>query len=146
MLVPLGYDWLSLMLYNAAFELIKDGPLTVQVNGNCMGNLLRNGCRVQLARQRFYLPGDIIVFGRGDQRMVSHRLLGFSPGRHGWIAITQADREARPDAPFSVDRILGKVTAIDGVPVRYPLYRRAWAAVRFIKAFGYLLYRKLRRG
>ena len=119
--------------------------MTVQVTGECMGNNLPDGSQVRLLRQRFYLPGDIVVFARSDQHMVSHRLLGFAPGRDGIKAITRADREKRFDRPFEPERILGKVVAIDGKATAYTLLTRARSLVRFVGALFSLMQERFSR-
>ena len=49
------------------------------------------GSDVRLEGDRLYWPGDIVAFKRGDDEVVSHRFLGYLPGRRGWRVITRAD-------------------------------------------------------
>lgn len=105
-------------------EMSHSGPLTININGPCMGDSLPDGCDVTIIRKSLYWPGDIIILGRRDGQLFGHRFLGYVLGRRGWKAITIADSETLPDATTPADRILGKVVRIDGeIPPRQPLQR-----------------------
>ena len=126
------------MYFEAITELSRSGPLTVRVNGACMSDTVPDGCYIQFDRQSWYLPGDILVFSRGDKQWVSHRLLGYAPGRSGWKVITKADRETRPDAPHPVSRVLGKAIAINGIPFQPGFCSRLRAAKDLFPALLHL--------
>jgi hypothetical protein len=49
-----------------------------------------HGASVRVRRQRFYLPGDVVVVRRSDH-WNAHRFLGYAPSVHGVVALTQAD-------------------------------------------------------
>jgi len=139
------------MLFETAKQFSSNGPLTLVVDGDCMFNTVRNGAKVQIERRGFYWPGDIVVYGRGDDRLVMHRFLGYVPGRRGWCGITWADEAKNAEATVAVGRILGKVMRIDQVPanpgtlprfqsfIRYVVAVISWAGrvlVRFLKTIG----------
>jgi hypothetical protein len=69
------------------------------LRGSCMP-ALAGVTRVQVLRQRTYLPGDVVVVRRRDHWNV-HRFLGYAPSTRGWVALTQADDcvDADPAAP-----------------------------------------------
>ena len=125
------YD-ITYMLFDAINQLSNDGPLTLDVDGDCMTGCISHGSQVQIERQSFYWPGDIIVYGRGDDHLVVHRFLGYVLGRHGWCGVTQADNTTRADAPVAVGRILGKVLRVDQVPVDCSLWQRLRSFVNYL--------------
>jgi len=104
------------------FELLKEfileGPLTCQVKGSCMGRPVLPGCQLRLAHRRTLWPGDIVTCKRGNDELVSHRMLGYLPGRGGWRVITRADTASHADHPVPVHNVLGAVTHLDGKPYR----------------------------
>lgn len=114
------------MLFNIINQLSNEGPLTLRVSGDCMTGSIAHGSLVQIERRAFYWPGDIVVYGRGDDHLVVHRFLGYAPGRAGWNGITQADNTRYADAPMAVVRILGKVLRVD----RKPATPSAWQRLR----------------
>ena len=126
------------MYYQAIKEICQSGPVTVRVDGECMGENLPHGCVATVVRKSFYWPGDVLVLGRGDDRLVSHRLLGYFPGTNGWNILTKADVERHPDAPVPLPRIIGKVTRIDGEAYEIALSERLRSIRQF--AFGLISY------
>jgi len=63
--------------------------------------------RLLVSPEKMYWPGDIIVFRRWDNQLVSHRLLAFYR-RHGEMRyLTQPD--SGTDSPITINQILGKV-------------------------------------
>ena len=104
------------MLFDTLNELSREAPLTLDVRGDCMTGSLANGSQVQIERQAYYLPGDIIVYGRGDDQLVVHRFLGYVRGPTGWLGITQADKMRVADSPVATGKILGKVLRVDNEP------------------------------
>jgi hypothetical protein len=102
------------MHFDIVQELSYSGPLTIRVNGACMGANLPHGSDVTIIRKAIYWPGDIVVIGRADDQMYSHRFLGYLPGKRGWKAVTIADSEIQPDPTVRAKRILGKVLSING--------------------------------
>ena len=68
----------------------SSGGLTLIVSGQCMGEALPDGSEVHVRARKIYWPGDIVVYTRGDGRLVSHRILGYLPGRYGWLAMARA--------------------------------------------------------
>ena len=113
------------------FESIKDmangEPLTLTIKGECMAGTLPDGGRVQVEKRDLYWPGDVIVYARLDDTMVSHRLLGYAHRGRGWLAITRADQSEVADRPFSTSRILGKVIRTDGKTISVSTRQRALA-------------------
>ncbi|MDG4554903.1 MAG: S24/S26 family peptidase [Candidatus Competibacter sp.] len=116
-------------------ELAVESPVSLRVSGECMVPLLANGAMIQVVRQRFYWPGDLMVVHAPDGRLLVHRLLGcYSKGR-GWRWLTQADNARWPDAALPTERIIGKVCGGDCSEwlVRVPLAHRVKAVLRFFR-------------
>lgn len=107
-----------------------------------MGNALPCGSEVRVRKQSVYWPGDIVLFARGDGQLVSHRMLGYLPGRTGWLVLTQADAESHPDPVIPASRVLGAVEAINGQPARCSLRWRVRSLARFVS--GTLLWARHR--
>jgi hypothetical protein len=88
-----------------------------EVRGDCM-RVLDDGACVRVRRQRFYIPGDVVVVRRRDY-WDAHRFLGYAPSRHGVVALTQADDADARDPAAPVTAIVGRaqrgVTALDRV-------------------------------
>jgi hypothetical protein len=99
-------------------------PLTLVINGDCMTGVLHDGCRVVTEYRRLYCPGDIIIYARGDDVLVSHRFLGYVLRRRGWLALTRADQSLITDAPCPVARVLGKIIRVDDKEVRVTTRQR----------------------
>lgn len=114
-------------------ELAAETPVSVRVSGDCMAPLLESGAMIQVARRRFYWPGDPLVIHAPDGRLLVHRLLGgYSKGR-GWRWLTQADNARWPDAAVPAEQIIGKVCGGQCTPamVRVPFVHRLRAILRF---------------
>ena len=130
------------------FSLLKDfarqGPLTIRINGTCMHEAVSSGSNVRLAANRFYWPGDILAFKRGGDEIVSHRFLGYVPGRRGWVLITRADTAKRADGPIRPADVLGRVTHVDGVPYRPGMVNRLCAQAACYVSFARLVVSALR--
>ncbi len=90
--------------------------LRFRVRGDCMPGLADES-HVTVRKQRFYLPGDVVVVRRSDHWNV-HRFLGYALGRHGWIALTRADRATAADPAIQIDRLEGSVTQSVPLPER----------------------------
>ncbi len=126
--------------------LSHSGPLTIRVNGDCMGIELPDGCRVTINRKLLYWPGDIVVIARGDDQLVSHRFLGYFHSLRVLKAITMADNEGCPDAPVPVARIIGKAVLIDGESIAYPPLRRLAAIGMFLRVLPRVIQMHFRQG
>ena len=122
--------------------LVAEAPLTVRIQGDCMVPLLYSGAVVQVRRQRFYWPGDVIVTQAPDGRLLAHRLIGGFVRASRLVWVTHSDRAVGADAPIPSERILGKVAAGEASPllIRIPLRHRLRAVFRFSRlVFRYLL-------
>ena len=78
--------------------------VTFAIRGDCMPGLAE---RAHVRRQRWYLPGDVVVVRRRNYFDV-HRFLGYAPGTRGIVALTQADVALEPDPAASIDAIVGR--------------------------------------
>lgn len=116
------------MRFEVLAALIEHGSLTVKVTGDCMGRAMPEGVMITVQPGRWYLPGDILTIRRGEEELVSHRMLGYLPGRNGWRIITRADTEATADPPVRLDWVLGRVTAV-GTQLYQPSPRERLAAI-----------------
>jgi len=112
-------------------ELAREAPLRVTIAGGCMKPGIADGTTLEVAAASVYWPGDVVVFRRGDGRLVAHRVIGARPGR--WL-FTQADTGAAPDSAVHpadiVGRALVKVTAGDRVRAFTAFSRLALARLR----------------
>lgn len=110
------------MKFDILTSFITEGPLTLRIEGSCMHAVIPRGSDVRVERSSWYLPGDIVTVRRGETGIVTHRALGYLPGRGGWRLLTKADQAAGTDAPVPLASVLGRVTGIDGRDYR-PAFR-----------------------
>ena len=122
------------MNFNLLKKFIQQGPLTVHVNGDCMKEILPAGSDARLEGCLFYWPGEVVAFRRGKDEIVSHRFLGYFPGRRGWLALTRADSARCADNPIALDHVLGRVTHVNGVSLRPGFVYRLNAAIDWFPA------------
>ena len=116
-------------------ELAAEMPVSLRVSGECMAPLLASGAMIQVIRQPFYWPGDLMVVHAPDGRLLVHRLLGcYSKGR-GWRWLTQADNALRPDLALPLTHVVGRVVGGDGHAhtIHIPFRHRLWACGRFLR-------------
>ena len=99
---------------DAVRDMARERPVAVTVRGTCMAPLLADGDRVEVAPARVYWPGDLLAFQAADGRLLVHRLLGYRPHAGRIACVTRGDACPHPDAPVPLDRLLGRVTAVEG--------------------------------
>lgn len=97
------------------------------VRGHCM-QILADGESVQVRRQRFYVPGDVVVVRRRGH-WNAHRFLGYAPSAHGVVALTQADRSGLDDSAAPVRAIVGRATCTTTARDRGAALRRYASAL-----------------
>lgn len=101
--------------FPAVRALAAEGPVTAIVRGTSMAPLLVDGDRVEIARARLYLPGDVVAFHAGDGRLVVHRLLGYRLYRGRLACVSQGDAlPCHPDPPVPLGQLLGRVVSHPG--------------------------------
>lgn len=115
-------------------EFLEQGSVTLCITGECMAGTVPRDSRVRVKRKSMYWPGDIVAFQRFEENIVSHRFLGYFPGRRGWLALTRADSASTADAAICSDKVLGYISEIDDRPYRPSMLNRAGAVVRWIEA------------
>lgn len=98
-------------------DIAMETPLEVVVSGVCMAPLIAEGVRLRVQPRRVYWPGDVVVVQVAGAFRV-HRLIGWVPGRRGWLLVTQSDAVARHpegghDAPLRPEAVLGRVVGGD---------------------------------
>ena len=133
------------MRFDLLKQFIQQGPLTVQVTGSCMNRAVPAGSDVRLESNKFYWPGDILAFKRGDEQIVSHRFLGYLPGRNGWLLITRADNVKQADSPVALRHALGRVTHVNGCLFRPRTMDRVRAQAAWFPAVMGAVVKRLRR-
>jgi hypothetical protein len=101
-----------------------------------MAEALPVGSRIRVCWRRICLPGDLVTFGRGAGGVVTHRFVGYLPGWRGWRMLTRADGSAEPDWPVMLDRVVGRVSHVDGLPYRPSLRERIRACMDWWPATG----------
>jgi signal peptidase I len=72
-------------------------------------------------------PGEVVVARRGE-RLVAHRLVGFS----GPLVITQGDACPRTDPPIPIEGVIGRVVGVRRRPGPVMMVRRL---VRRLRSF-----------
>jgi hypothetical protein len=132
------------MQYHYIQEMSRSGPLTIRVNGQCMADSLPDGSDVTIVRRVLYWPGDIVILGRGDGQLLSHRILGYVVGRRGWRAVTMADTESKPDAPVPLNRILGKAVMVNGESLQVQTWQRLLSFIALFRVMPGLILTSLR--
>ncbi len=127
---------------NSLRSLAKEEAIPVSVSGNCMQPLFSDGAFLEIKPAKIYWPGDILVFRRWDNQLISHRLLSFYYRNGKLKFLTQPDNGPIPDSSISSDQILGKVTGgeCQNDAVNIPLKSRIIA----LKNFFYLLILQLK--
>ena len=116
-------------------ELAVESPVSLRVSGECMVPLLASGAMIQVIRQPFYWPGDVVVVHAADGRLLAHRLLGCYSKGQGWRCLTQADNAMQPDFALPLTHVVGRVVGGDGhaYAIRIPFRHRLWACGRFFR-------------
>jgi len=114
--------------------LAEGEAVVLGVIGDCMQPEIGHLTSVRLERQRFFMPGDIVVFYCARQRrLLLHRLLGYVWRRGAWKALTMPDRGIRPDPLMDASQVLGKVIERGGKAYRVAPARRLEALMQYIK-------------
>lgn len=101
------------MTTSATFDtlraLAREGPVPVRVRGVCMEPWIADGAVVRVAAARVYWPGDVVVAGAPDGRLLAHRVLGYRLLGGRLALVTRGDGCEIHDFPIALDRILGRV-------------------------------------
>ena len=101
------------------------------IRGHCM-RAPCDGESVRVHKRAVYWPGDVLVV-RGKDRWFAHRFVGYVPSRHGWLALTRADRGGQADAASRASQIVGRVdTEV-----------RPWDRLGALRSYGCVLARRL---
>jgi hypothetical protein len=124
-------------------EFIEGGGLTLRALGNCMAGTFPDGAQLLIERRALYLPGDVVVYARGDDTLVAHRLLGYLPGREGWRVLTRADNIAKADQPTALSRVVGRAVRKDGVALECSFSARIASSLAWFPAVAAWLKQRL---
>jgi len=96
-------------------SLAQDEPIELVVSGPCMTPYLEDGDRVQVSHRRVYKPGDIVAFRRQeDERLLVHRVLGYTLSLDGLKLLAKGDRISREDEPVDLHAVVGRVVSRGG--------------------------------
>jgi hypothetical protein len=98
-------------IFEALRRLAREGPIEVNVRGECMAPFFADGDRVRVTAARMYWPGDVMVFRAADGRLVAHRLLGYRPHAGRLALVTRGDSCIVHDAPVPLAAVLGRIEA-----------------------------------
>jgi hypothetical protein len=122
-------------LLRALREMADEEPLRLKVTGHCMSPLVNEGDFVEVSRERFYWPGDVIAFRTPDRRLLLHRVIGYWRHSHRLGLVTQGDSCSSCEASFGFDRVIGRITGGDGAAslVSIPFKHRLWTLGRFTR-------------
>ncbi len=126
-------------------QLAAESSLRLRVAGDCMSPMIRDGDFVEVVRDRFLLPGDVIAFQGPGGRHLVHRLVGYR--WTGWRVNlqTRADGTGRFDTPISPAVVIGRVVGGRRPVVPSPAERLSWTA-RFAVTRMKEILRAIRRG
>ena len=106
-------------IFEALRRLAREGPVEVNVRGECMAPHFADGDRVRVTAARMYWPGDVVVFRTADSRLMAHRLLGYRPHAGRLALVTRGDSCIVHDAPVPFAAVLGRIeTARPSLAVR----------------------------
>lgn len=94
---------------SALRALAAEAPIDLFVSGTCMSPYLRSGDRIRVTPAPFYWPGDVVAFHRDDDRLLVHRVLGYTLGRDGVRLLAKGDGLSREDEPVPLERVIGRV-------------------------------------
>jgi signal peptidase I len=114
-------------VFEALRRLAREGPVEVNVRGDCMAPLFADGDRVRVTACRAYWPGDVVVFRTADGRLLAHRLLGYRPYAGNLAFVTRGDACVVHDAPVPRAAVLGRIDA-----ARPTFALRARVVLRFL--------------
>lgn len=99
---------------------------------------------VRVVHARTFLPGDVLAFYCPYQeRILTHRLLGYVRSRGTWKLLTVADRGVRPDPLLEVPLVLGRMVGLEDRRFRIGPTKRLIALLRYLFWCGRLLSRRL---
>jgi len=108
-------------------DLAREAPLRLQSQGACMVPVLPETARLEVAARPRYWPGDVVVFGAADGRLMVHRVAGWRRRAGRLEYVTRADRARLHDAPVAAERVIGRVVGGEdaGRAARVTLAERA---------------------
>lgn len=85
------------------------GTLWIDTIGNSMGQAVPAGARVRVAAASTPRRGEVWAICDDDGRIIVHRVLG-QAGERWWL---QGDANRSPDQPVRLDRLIGRVDAVE---------------------------------
>ncbi len=97
-------------------KLSKEGislPVTIRLQGSSMEPLIRSGQDLAtiIPMDKMPVPGDVILFRRGEGDYVVHRVYQTDP-EGSWLQ-TWGDNCLQPDAPIKPSAVLGLVVSVE---------------------------------
>ncbi|MGV6826271.1 MAG: S24/S26 family peptidase [bacterium] len=108
---PVNTDTLADPRLLSSLNQLGSTMLPIRIRGQCMSPRLQDGELAYFARQKFYWPGDIVVFTRSNGQLVAHRLLGYYRRNGKWKAFTKGDNNRAPDGEVAITKLIGKITS-----------------------------------
>ncbi|MDD3878071.1 MAG: signal peptidase I [Bacteroidales bacterium] len=102
-------------LWDFSESLISAGQKAkVKAGGNSMYPFIKKGSFVVIKKTDFHTikTGDIVVF-KGHLKIVAHRVIKIKKNADNWLLVCKGDSCNRADVPFSSDKYVGKVVAIE---------------------------------
>ena len=117
--------------------LLKNGEVATKIYGSSMSPLLSGGKKVlvKAADSREIRLGDVVCF-RSDLQLVAHRVVRIRRSRKGVHFLTKADNGPTFDRYVASDKVLGKVTTVEGHPLTTILWKilnRAISTISFLE-------------
>lgn len=118
---------------SALRAMAKEEPIDLIVAGDCMSPRLQGGDRIGVTPRRIYLPGDIVAFRRSDDRLLVHRVLGYTFSSRGFRLLAKGDRLAREDDPIQLGSVVGRVISHHGRPLEHSMPERGRSVLGFLR-------------
>lgn len=110
--------------------------VTLRLSSLSMGRAIPDGALVRVVPLGEVVPGEVVLFLTRNEELVCHRVLRVCE-RQGvtWLH-TGGDTADQPDAPVTLDQILGVVREVEVEGELRPLHRMPWwrLAVRRLRA------------
>lgn len=137
-------------LWDFSESLLNDGcKAKVKAGGNSMYPFIKRGSYVVIEKTDFHKirKGDVVVF-KGHKKVVAHRVISIKRNTDNWLLICKGDSSNRADVPFSAEKYIGKVTAVESHnkmrQIDTPFYCVANRIIAFLSPFLPFIYNTLR--
>lgn len=119
----------------------KDGQLSIRISGDCMTPLIKDGAMIDVLKQGYYWPGDILVKRCMSGQLISHRLIGCYPHKGQLNFVTRADNATRADAAIASSQIIGRVSGGECAEAAFVI--PTWYRFKALRQFTFLVIQRV---